>query len=434
MASNELISFSADNIASLFQRTIKLVRDEMLDNPYIEEAFRVLKVEGYRSAIGCYWNAVIDDLRNKVIYRSLSLFNQEMKDQISSHREIKQYEDFQNFVSDDVLIEGAYRIGVIGWEASKVLRHAKETRHIFDGHPKSSSPDLLKVLSMISDCNKYVLNVEYPPQIIDISEYISIMSSDSFDRNEYAIRNALESLPDTYKNQLVHMLFSAYISKDANSIMSSNIEYVAPILWNFLNRETKKEVVRRVDGSITKGDVTCTENAFKFVRLVKGKRFLTHTARMYKIQPLVDKLARNLDNWSAESLVVRELLPYASIIPKEVLGLYVKSLTETYIGTTGHSHQYSRTDFYSDGACVNIPKMFNMFDNEAAQAFVEAITTSQIIKSRISNPVKLSRLRTLANIVRERVSDSFEEIEFLDILIDETQGKKFIKLLNKEYK
>lgn len=70
------------------------------------------------------------------MFRSITLFNKE----INFGREIKTYEDFQNYVNDDQLIEGAYKIGVIGWEASKVLKHVKETRHIFSGHPSSSDP------------------------------------------------------------------------------------------------------------------------------------------------------------------------------------------------------------------------------------------------------------------------------------------------------
>ena len=68
------------------------------------------------------------------MHRSLALFNKES----NIGREVKTYEDFQNLVNDDQLIEGSYKIGVIGWEASKVLKHAKETRDIFDGHPLSS--------------------------------------------------------------------------------------------------------------------------------------------------------------------------------------------------------------------------------------------------------------------------------------------------------
>jgi hypothetical protein len=112
------------------------VRDELKEDPYIEEALKVLPVGGYRSAIGSFWNAVVDDLRNKIIHRSLSLFNQS----VSLRKEIKCYDDFINNTNDDELIEGAYKIGVIGWEASKILKHAKETRHIFDGHPRSSDP------------------------------------------------------------------------------------------------------------------------------------------------------------------------------------------------------------------------------------------------------------------------------------------------------
>lgn len=54
------------------------VREDILDCPYLAEAKRVLPVQGYRSAIGSYWNAVVDDLRNKVIHRSLDLFNKEI--------------------------------------------------------------------------------------------------------------------------------------------------------------------------------------------------------------------------------------------------------------------------------------------------------------------------------------------------------------------
>ena len=152
------ISVKEADFAPLFERCLKSVRPDLRENTYILEGLRVLPVGGYRSAIGSFWNAVVDDLRNKIIARSLSLFNKSVKLQ----QEIKSYEDFQNYVNDDQLIEGAYKIGVIGWEASKILKHAKETRHIFDGHPKSSSPSVLKVLSMMDDCVKYVLQAEYP--------------------------------------------------------------------------------------------------------------------------------------------------------------------------------------------------------------------------------------------------------------------------------
>ena len=111
-------------ITALVERCLLSVRDDIRDSPYIREALRVLPVGGYRSAIGSFWNAVVDDLRNKVIARSIAIFSKTA----NVGRELKTYDDLQNHVTDDQLIEGAYRIGVIGWEASKILRHAKETR------------------------------------------------------------------------------------------------------------------------------------------------------------------------------------------------------------------------------------------------------------------------------------------------------------------
>ena len=230
-------------IVPFFDRALAKVREDVADNPYIREAITVLAVGGYRSAIGCFWNAVVDDLRNKIIYRSLSLFNKAA----GVGKDVKTYEDFQNFVNDDQLIDGAYKIGVIGWEASKVLKHAKETRHIFDGHPRSSDPSVLKVLAMFDDCVKYVLNEAYPNQIIDIDEYITTMDSTTFDRNEIAVANALTELPEVYKNELANRLYTVYIHPNTSSVLRSSVEFVAPVLWPVLPKDTEIQLVRRVD-------------------------------------------------------------------------------------------------------------------------------------------------------------------------------------------
>src|ERR1035437_5219343 len=194
-----------------FERTLASVREDISDNPYVRETFKVLPVGGYRSAIGSLWNAVVDDLRNKISHRSLALFNKVA----GVGKDVTTYEDFQNFVNDDQLIEGAYKIGVIGWEASKVLKHAKETRHIFDGHPKSSEPSPVKVLAMMEDCIKYVLNDPYPTPIIDLEQYVVLLGESAFDRNDIAVENALGDLPEVYKAELINRLFTVYTHQGA---------------------------------------------------------------------------------------------------------------------------------------------------------------------------------------------------------------------------
>ena len=110
------------------QKELTNVRDDFANNKYVREAITVLAAGGLRSTIGSYWNAVIDDLRRKIIHRSLDLFNKE----VNPKRKIETYEDFQNHITDFELIDGAYKIGVIGWEAQKLLHQARETRNIFD--------------------------------------------------------------------------------------------------------------------------------------------------------------------------------------------------------------------------------------------------------------------------------------------------------------
>lgn len=425
-----IVLAESSELAAPFSRTLKAVRDEIAESQYLQEAVRVLPVGGYRSAIGCLWNAVVDDLRNKIIHRSVELFNKSVK---LSH-EVRTYEDFQNHVNDDQLIEGAYKIGVIGWEASKMLKQAKETRHVFDGHPKSSQPSLVKVLAMLDDCVKYVLSQPFPPQIIDIDEYLAQMATPDYDRNAIAIESALSELPEVYKIELANRLFGAYINPASSSILRSSIEFASPILWEVLPKETKLQIVRRVDQELTAGSVERTALAFEFVNGVGGQRFLSQTARKYKLAPIVERLKTNLDQWSVENSCVRQLEPYAAFIPDGLLQDYVRALVMTYVGYTGWSGAYNRTDFYANGAALLIPKMFQAFDDKAGAAFVEAVRDNAILRQRITDPVKLNRLRSLGNIVLEKVSQKFADRAFLEALVDPDSEKKFIGFLNRKSK
>jgi len=417
------ITASHKDIVPLIETAVMRVRDDMRDNPYILEAIRVLPVQGYRSAIGAFWNAVVDDLRNKIIFRSISLFNKE----VNTNQEIKSYEDFQSYVNDDQLIEGAYKIGVIGWEAYKILRHSKESRHIFYGHPKSSEPSLIKVLSVIDDCIKYVLNEEYPSQIIDIDEYIETLKSEEYDRNMVAIENALGDLPETYKNDLINRLFTIYIHPDSSSTLTSNIEFVSPLLWQVLPKPIKIQVVRRLDQELPKGNLLVTDKAFDFVHVVGGMTYLSHNARRYKIEPLVKGLKANLDNWDLENKYVRKLKQFASVIIEECLDDYVSAITHTFVGYIGGSAMFSRTDFYADGAAVHIPGMFQAFNDRMASAFIKTIQKSTDLKRRIKSPSKMKRLRSLGLIVDEKVSDTFEDREILSLLVDESREEEFFR-------
>jgi len=418
-----LVSVTHDKMAELIECTLDNVRDDMIENPYIIETLRVLPVKGYRSAIGNVWNAVVDDLRNKIMHRSLALFNKA----VQLKRNVKCYEDFQNFVNDDDLIDGAREIGVIGWEAAKVLKHAKEIRHIFDGHPRSSEPSAIKVLAMLDDCVRYVLAEPYPPEVVDIDDYLATMQTADFDRSEVSITNAITDLPEVYKKVLIHRLFDAYIHEGAPTDLRSNIELVAPILWKSLDKDLKVQVVRRVDKEVANGKVARTKEAFQFVRLVKASAYLTPTAKSYLLKPLVEKLVNNLDRWADENEAVNALAPYAAVIPADLIPDYVSAITLTYVGYMGHSCQWSRRDFYANPAALRIPKMMEKFDDKAAAAFVEVIRTNTTLRERIQDETKLGRLRTLAEIVLGRVSATFPDKKLLEALVDPPRKSEFWK-------
>jgi hypothetical protein len=278
---------------------------------------------------------------------------------------------------------------------------------------------------MFEDCIKYVLNEPYPPKIIDINEYLETMNSTNFDRNEIAVSNAIEELPEIYKSELINRIFQTYIIDETSTEYRSNIEFIAPILWKVLPKEHKSQIIRKLDSIISESIQNKTEKAFKFVKIVDGQIYLSASSRNYILKPLVDGLKISLDDWNNETKYVQLLKPYASYIPTSLLKDYVSSLTHSYVGYIGNSRQFARSDFYADGAVSNIKDMFALFDDNASIAFIETIKESSLLQGRIQTPSKLNRLRTLANIISEKVSTTFSELELLESLIDTTKEKEF---------
>ena len=199
------------------------------------------------------------------------------------------------------------------------------------------------------------------------------------------------------------------------------------MLWKVLPKPIKVQIVRRLDQELSKSNALVTDKAFDFVHLIGGSIYLSHTARRYKIEPLVKELVENLDNWGVEDKCVRELKQFSSVITEETIDDYVSALTHTFVGKVGGSARFSRTDFYADGAALHIPGMFQVFNDRMASAFIKTIQESKLLKSRIRSPSKIKRLRTLGLIVDEKVSDTFEDQEILSLLVDESREGEFFE-------
>lgn len=378
-----------------------------------------------RSAIGSYWNAVADDLRRKIIHRSLDLFNKE----VNPKKEIKTYEDFQNHLTDFELIDGAYKIGVISWEAQKLLHQARETRNIFDGHPDSSDPTLFKVFNMIADCNRYVLSQDYPLTIIDVNQYILTMDTDSYSKNEIAIEQAFTDLPEIYKSEMTNRLFTLYISDKASTRLKSNIELSYPILWKVISREIRQQIGKRYDKLVVEGNNDFIVKGTDLLTIVDGLRYVSAASRRILFEPAIKELEDNLDNWTEEGKSVKYLQRLGSNIPTDLLSRFVSALTLTYVGYKGGSYQYARTTFYSNSAAPKISEMFEKFDNSSTEAFIETIKSNDKLQQRIRYAGQLNRLRTLGDILLNKPEIRADSKEFLELLVDIEKTKEFYSAL-----
>ncbi|MEH2150666.1 hypothetical protein [Nostoc sp.] len=434
MNSDEIVLLPNTNALAVFEQQMILqlrkgVREEMVDSPYIAEAVRVLQVQGYRSAIGCYWNAVIDDLRQKIMHRSLDLFNKEM------NQSVKEYEDFQNDVKDHTLIDGAYKIGVITWEARKLLHQARDTRNIFDGHPRSTEPSLIKVLDLINDCNKYVLSEDYPSPVVNINEYLTTMDSTEYYQSVIAVEQAVTDLPEVYKKELINRLYKSYIDENSSTILRANIEFCAPILWKYLSKDDCRQIGKVFDTSVTKSKSREIKYGAEFFIKVGGLRYISTTSRKVIFEPAIQQLENsielwpNVGKWKAEEEAVGYIERLGTNIPDELLQRYIASLTLIFIGygKESTSPYYGQKSFYSYAATPIIQNIFEKFDDIAAQAFIQVIRENQKLQERIKMQSPLERLRMLATLLLKRQNLRTDIKEFLELILDNNRKDEFIR-------
>ena len=423
---SNLPSISKENITAL-ESILRNVREDVADSKYIQEAYRVLLVEGYRSAIGSYWNAVIDDLRKKVIHRSIAQFAEEIK----INKPLKEYDDIQLNVTDFDLIEGAYKIGVLGLEAKKMLHHSRETRNIFDGHPDSSDPGIVKVLNMFSDCNTYVLSMPYPVPIINVNEFIETMDTDTFSKNEMSVEQAFSDLPPIYKKEMCNKIFTLYSGEQASTRLKSNIEFSFPILWKECDKDIRREIGGRIDKLVVNNDSDKLSKAVDLLAGVDAFKYISLASRRVIYLPVIKELEDNLDNWEQEGEAVLKLQKLGSNIPEEFIERYITALTLTFVGRRGYSMQFNRKDFFSNSAAPRIIDMFEDFDNYSAASFVEIVKKNKGLKSRIaSHDTKLNRLRILAGILLEKPELKEEIVEYLELIVDPEREKEFYKSIS----
>lgn len=421
---NKEITIPADKLEYL-QRELTNIREEVREDKYIAEAIRVLAAGGLRSTIGSYWNAVVHDIRKKIVHRSLDLFNKEMP----HLRDVKEYEDFQNHITDYELIEGAYKIGVLSWEGRKLIQQARETRNIFDGHPDSSDPTLFKVFNMIADCNRYVLSEHMPIPIIDIDQYILTMDSDTYSTVEIAVEQAFSDLPEVYKKELTNKLFTLYTKDNTSTTLSSNIEFAFPILWRVLPKEIRQQQGKRFDQLIVEGDSTKIDKGTEILSLVGGFRYVTEKSRQVIYAPQIKKLEDNLDKWKEEGEAMKAIERLGTVIPTDFVERLVKAMTLTYVGRKGSSMYFNRTDFYSNAAEPRIISLFENFDSASVDAFIETVMETRTLKNRINYTGQLRRLRSLGDILLNKPNLRKDQVEFLELLVDENRTKELFKTI-----
>ena len=285
---------------------------------------------------------------------------------------------------------------------------------------------------MIADCNRYVLSQDYPLTIIDVNQYILTMDTDTYMKNNIAVEQAFIDLPEVYKSEMANRLFSLYIGDQSSTRLNSNIEYSFPVLWKVATKELRQLIGKRFDKLIVEGNSTVIEKAADLLTIVDGLMYVSSSSRKILFEPLITELEDNLDNWTTEGRIVQSLQRLGSNIPSDLISRFVSALTLSYVVYKGGSYYSDRTAFFSNSAAPRITAMFEKFDNNSAEAFIQTILTNPKLAGRIKAVEQLNRLRILATILLNKPEIRDDNKEALELIVDPNRTKEFYGSLKVE--
>jgi hypothetical protein len=337
MTSQDLVLVqSAETVAALLSQWHELesaIQPEAR-GPYIDSARRALDAGLWDAAVGYFWSATIAHLREKVMAYGLEYFAAQL-----AQPGLDCKEKLERDVSDYALIDGCYRLGLIGRHAHIQLQHCREIRNHFalSSHPSEETVDPLESLNFIKNCVKFCLAVETPAPGLNPKVLIeNLRETDVTDRAD-EIRVVLQRQSSKLLDTLIQIFFSEYITPDCPGTLKANINAIAPFCWEGCSQECRLSLGLRYAKLVGEGSEEELQEAVRFLRRVGGTEKIPVQLR----KSLVTRACKNLieahfgtNNFYTEPGHAEALADLGPSIPDGTEEIYVKALVLSYVGNS----------------------------------------------------------------------------------------------------
>jgi hypothetical protein len=306
---------------------------------YLTRFTVAISVGLFDGALTYLWDETIKALRKLVANFDLAYFYS-VAEKISSRNKSFQTEDDLSQVGEHDLLEACRRIGLLTDVNHKRLEYVNYMRnHASAAHPNENEIDGFEIVAWLTNCLRHAITAEPEHSVIKIKVLLENIRTQVVPPADIPVIGAdIEKLGNERIDDLLWTLFGIYTDPKQTPDTRTNIELLAPYVWNPSSEDRKYEVGAKYGTFRKNAEIQRKDAAERFLAVVKGSGYKDEDSLAGE---LIDKLGNlktvhyghnNFYNEYAHAKILGESLPLNGAIPRAARAFWVKVICTCFIG------------------------------------------------------------------------------------------------------
>ncbi len=383
---------------------------------YISKFFAAVAAGLFDAALNYIWDETVLHLRKRIDAYDLEYFY-EIAASEDKRKDLKTIEDMPK-LTDDELLKGSRKIDLIsevGYRNIDLVRYMRNNASA--AHPNHLKITGIKLISMAEDCLREVISTPIPPAAIEVKRLLANVKTTTMSEKDAAdVAAHFSDMGPERAQRLARGLFGIFYKRDTTETIRQNIRLLAPLLWPFVEEETRKYFGVRHAYFSANNNIAEKKFAREFLNVVGGLNYISDQQRAVEILTVIEELevAHNgLNNFYNEALPAKRLssiLGEPPIVPSGAEAKYIKALVNVFL-TNGYGVANTANFIYTD-------LISNLTPKQAIFAMTQIFDESISSKLRISLCEK--KFMEMIELVEQKISTHAAKQ-----LIEDIKSKKF---------
>ncbi len=413
----------------------QLSAEQLSQSEYLSKFLSAVSAGLFDAALNYLWDETVKQLRKRVSSYDIQYFYDLLGLSEQRRSKLKTEEDLSK-ITDDELINGALKIGVISEIGYRLLDDIKYMRNWASAaHPNQVTITGLQLASWLETCIKEVISLPMSTMVAAINELLKNIKKNELDEGDItSIATGFENLTEEKIQSLCNGFFGIYCRNETEEYTRTNIKKLLPKLWVYVIEDTKYQIGIKYGQRRVSGDVEGAAYARSFLEIVNAEKYIPDDLKDIDLKNELDNLKyahNSYNNFYLEAQYIKQInnLVTRRKISKNIENELILTVLDAFLTNT-HGISWEADDYYKE--------VINKFNN---RQFIKGIACfkHEKIKNKLNHQLCQKKYLEYLVIVKENVTipsliDIVAEIEDMGItklLSDTSQIEQRLSLLMK---